>query len=430
MKKIIILILLFVQVSLYSQGYLFTLGDDLLAMNLFTPIQNARTFNLYTTTPLIYGTELELDYSLFTNDIDNARVDEATILFSYPIDNFEIMTIKPSIGLTISGNLSGNNFEETINKLMNNENSSDIPDEEKINHYFYSSILFSKNTELISSNKNSSILYSKIYSKVEAITNYTISAGIGYSLLFCANNFITDLGYSYSYRYNLTEFNTVNYVKNLEDEGKLNLTITAGDFRYELDLFLDGSFSTGKYSINFGKLPEGPELSMINLKISPGSEYDIASDRFLSSLQIDITPFNWAFSRYEIQIKSTYGWNEPHFKNQNLTSLYYDETYYNKLTLGANVNLIENFSPYWINPYIGFGLGFENYRYYEDSDSTHIIPIYEVKTGFNILLPQIFIKDNVQYGINGNLTYRDAFGEIEFQNNFLINLGILVAIEL
>lgn len=430
MKKIIILLLLFVHVSLYSMGYLFTLGDDLLAMNLFTPIQNARTFSFYTTTPLIYGTELELDYSLFTNDISDSRVDEATILLSYPINNFEIMSIKPSIGLTITGNLSGSNLENTISKIVSNGNRSDIPDEEKIHNYFYTSILFSKDTELINSNVNSSILFSRIYSKIEAITNYTISACIGYSLLFTANNFVTDLGYSYGYRYNLTDFNTVNYVKNLEDEGKLNLTITAGDFRYELNLFLDGSFSTGKYSINFGKLPVGSELTMINLKITPGSEYDIASDKFLSSLQIDVTPFNWAFSRYEVQLKSTYGWNKPHFKNKNLKSLYYEETYYNKLTLGVNTNLIENFSPYWINPYIGIGFGVENYRYYEDSDSTHIIPIFEIKTGFNILLPQFFIKDNIQYGINGNLTYRDALGVIEFQNNFLINLGILVAIEL
>lgn len=408
MKKIIEVILFFIAASVSSQEYRLTLGNDILGMNLFTPIENARTINFLSTTPILFGTLLELDYSLFTNKQDKTRADKASIILKYPMDNFDLIKLVPSIGLTITGDLSGNSIGEALNK--------------KIHNYFYSSLLMTRQTKLMQSNINSIIIYTNIYSEIIAITNYTLSARVGSSLVFYGNNFSVDLGYSYGYRYNFMDFQTLNYIKGLDNEGRINFAISAGNFRYDLNLLLDGNFSTGRYSITFGNPANGSKLTRIDIKVIPGSEYDPDSNKFLNSLQVELIPLERELSRIDFQLKSIYGWNQP--------GIISNETYYNRLVIGVNINLMENHNPYWINPLIGLGLGIENYHDYNIKNTTNIIPIYELRAGFNILLPQLFIEDNIQYGLNTVVIFKGSLNNTKLENNFILNFGIVIAIEI
>jgi len=410
MKKNIYVIILFIIFSNPLIAYELTLGDDLFGINLFTPIENAKTVNIYSTTPLLFGIDMDLDYTLYTNETTKIRVDETSLILSYPITGIELIDITPALGITISGDLSRD-------KLM----------DFNFKKYIYSSLLFSKKTVLYDSGINSGFFYSNVISELEIILNYIFSVNVGYALMFEANNVEIGLAYRYGYIYDFSSYKIINDFNDIFQEGVLNLSIGAGHFRYDLDLFLNGSFSRGKYSINFNTIPTGSQLLSMDMKIIPGSELDIGSNSYLNTLQMNFIPFNWEYSRLEIFLKSAYGWNEPGFKNSDLKEIFYNKTYYNKLILGINGTLFENYLVGWFFPYLGFGLGIENYNYIT---TTHIIPIYEWKLGFSIQLPQFFNQDNIQYGVDGNIVFRDSLNDIEFYNNILLNIGLLIAIEL
>lgn len=423
MRRNCIIILILITFSIPTNGYQLSLGNNLLVMNLFAPIENATTYRFSTSTPLIDDFFLDLEYAMYNNQITEARVDETNLLLAYIFNDIEIIDITTSLGLTITGDLSGGNVTDVWHKIVEGDD---------IHNYLRAETLFSKTSLLYESDINSGALYTDVFSHLSYTSSAYLTIDVGSALTYKASNLLARVGYLYGYNYNFDDFSILNKIKSLEDEGIAFLTIKAGHIQYDLNLLLNGSFSTGHYSIIFGDLPEDTELKFIDMKLIVGQEYDMGSGVTLNTMIVDIVPLSWFYSRFDFSIKSSYGINTPQFENTDLNELYYGETYYNRIVTTANANLFEHDNPFWFNPFLGVGLGVENYHYYGESsdERLHSIPIYELRAGFNLLLPQIFVKDNVQYGIHFASQYRDSLNSIDFSRNFLFNLGLTVAIEL
>lgn len=424
MWKLLILLCLF-SLPLYSEYYKLSIGDQLFGLNLQNTIDNARTFNFNSTTPLLYGTELDINYSLLTNSMNSSRVDELSLLIHYKLLIINSIIMEPKLGLLISGNLGGDDLEETLRRFAG-EYQEEIPDEEKIHMYLFAGLEFNKDNILYRTKKNKLSLFYNINSDFDIVSSYRLSTSLGYSLFVSGNNFLTSLGYNFRYQYSITDSSTIQYINNIEDEGRINFSIKAGDFQYDLKLYLNGNFATGNYSIIIGRLPEDKKLDHIDIRVIPGIEYNLFKPIPERSLSLSISPFDWEFSRIEFDLKSTYA-----HKNPGLT-VEKKETYYNKVLLGTNLNLIKNIEPYWISPFCSVSFGLENYHYFQDdsSEKTERHPIYELEIGISLFIPQFFLKDNIQYGLNCSYFYRDSFTPPEFKYKHFMNISMIIAIEL
>lgn len=424
MWKLLILLCLF-SVPIYSEYYRLSFGDQLFGLNLQNTIDNAKTFNFNSTTPLLYGTKLDLNYSLLTNSAYSSRVDELSLLLNREIFIVSNIIMNPQLGILVSGNLAGDNFEETMKRFAG-EYEEEIPDEEKIHMYFYAGLEFNKENILYKLDRNRLALSYNINSDFDVVSGYRLSSSIGYSIIISGNNFLTSLGYNFRYQYNITDSNTIQYISSIEDEGRITFLIKAGDFQYDLKLYLNGNFATGNYSIIIGRLPEDKKLDHIDIKVIPGIEFNLLSPVPERSLSLSVSPFDWGLSRIEFDIKSTYGHKNPGLvKNR-------EDTYYNKVLAGVILNLFKNIEPYWISPFTSISFGLENFHYFQNSNSetTERLPIYELEVGTSLFIPQFFLKDNIQYGLNLSYFYRDTFTNPRFKYKHFMNISIIIAVEL
>lgn len=391
MRKLTFFALFLISHGLFPQEYTISLGDQVLEMENDSQIIEFSTIN-----PLINNFYINMDYKLITQSRDIARVDKFALYLNYGYDFIENITVTPSLGFQITGNLDRAALD----------NSSEIESN------LYTSLDFNRGSSLYISPRFKLRLEYSVQSDLFFVNQNNISASIGSGIILKGHNFKSKLNYSYTYQYNIDKNSAFNYLRELEDEGKINLEITAGDFRYSLDLFPNGEFARANYAIFFGKLPTNRTMRKIDLRVVPGIELSPGSDRFGRSMLLTATPMDWALSRVETDLKFSYG-------------AYSDEKYYSKILLGANFNLIENINPYWISPFLSFSGGVETRPITRDQ-----IGIYEVETGVNILIPQLFIRDNIQYGINISYIYKGGLlSEVDLGNH-LLNTSMVIAIEL
>lgn len=314
--------------------------------------------------------------------------------------------MSPKYGILISGNLEGKNIESTLNRIAGDK--GDYSEEEQIDLYMYLGLEFDKDNILYVSPRNRVRLSYNINSFVDLISYYRLSANIGSSMITQGDNFKFSFGYNYVYQYTITESNTIKYIANIEDEGRIKLQVRAGGFQYDLKLFLNGSFANGDYSFIIGGLPKGKELSQIDLKVIPGIEVTAKSNKINRSLSVGIIPMEWELSRLEVGVKTVYGYESS-------------TRYYNRVLGIVKINLFENSNLFWLSPYIGINFGLENIHEYdsETSDISESEAVLETEIGFNFLFPQFIVKDNVQYGFNCSYIMPDK-----------VNFSLLIAIEL
>lgn len=405
MRKLTILLFLF-SLYLYSDDYKISLGDQLLGINLYNTIDNARTFSFNSNSPLIYGINLELIYSLLTDNLYTSRVDELALLLNYKSLYIKNINIIPKLGIMVSGNLEGKSIENTLQRIAGNSNG--YSEEEKIDQFLYMGLEFNKENDLLKPiGKRIKFLY-KINSFADLISNYRLSLNIGSYLMARGDNLEFSAGYNYVYFYSITDSNTVQYIANVEDEGRLKFLIRAGGFQYELKLFLNGNFATGDYSFIIGGIPVGKDLSQIDIKVIPGIEFNFESYTVDRSLEIGFIPMEWELSRLELGLKTIYGYNSS-------------SIYYNTILGVIKANLFENSNLFWISPFIAFNIGIENRHQSssENNNSSDLKLALEGELGVRLLLPQLLVKDNIQYGFN-----------ICYLTPNKVNLSFLIAVEL
>lgn len=434
-KQFFIIVILLLTSTLFSSDYEIKAGNDIFGMNLYDPIDDARTFGLANTSLIKGNLWLNLDYNILTDRAMETRIDEATLTFSYPME-FNNLTIDPYIGVTFIGDIKGGNIQNDFHKLINVYQVNAEYDDTGIAIAPLLSSDFTYNIPLFNFKDN--IL--KNYTTLSGYYSYNINAfaGIATGLAYSGNNFNYSLDYGYSFKSNISSFNTLSYVNGVEDHGVLTLESETGMLKYRLHLYPNGNYATGVYSVTIGGIPKKAEMSSIDSKQSVGLESVLDDIVPTNSHTLSFLPLKGNLSRFEIYLSTTYGWMNPNYSNPTqLEAPYYNGTHFNRFSAGTRVNLLKSDNMFFIRPYIGAGLGNEGYHYFKEYNSETQtyddiinVPVFELEGGATILFPQLLYKENVRYGVNLSYKYRDALNENRFNLKSIVNISFVTLVDI
>lgn len=419
---------------LHSSEYKISIGNDLYGMNLFNPIDDARTVSFNTKTPLINPLTINLNYSVLTDRDLDTRIDEAIIHLNLPLKFLNNkLSVSPNIGLIISGNLGGGDIQNTLHRSIGIYTVDSSYDYSGANLAFYSSAEVIYSISIYKSEISSIKLNFEPNISTSVIPFYLFDYHIGSNLSVYGDNFKGSLQYRYGDISNLSGTPTLDKISEIESEGRISLGLSGGLFEYKLTMFPSGEFASGTFSINIGRDVAESSFSDIDLKLSPGAEMNINEPSYQRSLILAISPFSEDLSRLELLLKSSYGWRSPILKPGSFENeLYKSGTHFNKFIFGANCNLFKSSSQTFLNPFIGTGIGVESYHYFREfnTDQYKTIPVYELSAGIQLLLPQFFQNDNVIYGVTMTIIRRDSLDKTAFKDKLYLNAGLTVALDL
>lgn len=435
-KNFLCILLLFINISVFSQQYSITAGNDVWGMNLFRHIDDARTFSFSNISPLTENLFALIDYSILTDRNIESRVDEASIMLSYPLHISNNFYVKPKAGLLISGNLAGDDIQNTYHNMLGIYSVEPPYDQEKISYHGLVDLGLGYNLNIQSFGYKNFLW--NIHQQTKFISGYNFTADLSTGFIFKSLNTEYSLLYTYGFSQNIAEYNTLNYVNNIEDQQRINLTLNQGIMSYNLIMFPDGNYATGSFSLTFGGIHKKASFDKVDMKLSLGTETLQGVMPILSSLDIEMAPFTGPLSRVNFDLGVTYGWDTVNLSpGQDIKDEYYGGTHYNKFIGGININLLNQEKIWFINPFIGADMGVMYYHYFklfaseeEDYDDYNTIPIYSLKGGVEILLPQFFEKDNVRYGLKASYIYRDTLNDLQLNEHFYINISLLIASDL
>ncbi len=434
MKQFFIIIIFITISALNADSFKLSMSNDLYGMNAFDPIDDSRTVAFYSRVPFINDISIIMDYSVLTDRNLDTRIDEAIAYLSLPFTLDNGLTFTPGLGTIVTGNLGGGEIQNSLHRILGIYTVDSIYDQEELDLNLFSTLYIDYNIELISNKNDTLSINLRPYNRAVFIPNYLLNDEIGINAEIRGFNFIGTLGFRYMEGLILNNFSTLDTVSSIEDQSLLYLKLEAGNFEYDLELYLNGNFASGAFSINMGNIPyKKLSFNEIDLKINSGGQIDIDAPSFQNSISFFVSPFNNFFSRIDFMVKSVYGWNSPRFSpDSDIKELYFRGTHFTKLIGGININLLNNKKQSIISPFIGGGLGIENYHYFQeyDTDEQHYIPIYEARAGLQILLPQVFVKDNAKYGFTITGVYRDSLNDLDFLNKIFVNVGLTIALDL
>lgn len=436
MNKVFFSITFFCFTSIFAnQDYIMKVGNDVFGMNFFDPIDDARTFNISNSSVLIEKLRLNLNYYILTDRNYNKRLDEAELTLSYPLNINKYFKLKPSAGVILAGDLKGGDIQNSFHKMMNIYTVDSEYDEGKV----YISPLLQidlTNTLPMAKKDNWRLDVVSVLSGYYSFShNSCLSLISGLSLN--GNNFNFDINYGYSLKQHLNNTGVINYVNSIEDQGIITFHTKVGILEYKLLLYPNGNYANGTFSITFGGIPKKSSFNKFKSKLHIGIESKTEKFNSTNYYGLTFTPLLGALSRIEFDFSSTYGWSNPNYKDKTLFEPPFNNgTHYNKFSSGFNFKLLTNNNPFLIHPYIGTNIGLELYHYYKEYnkddqkyDDIKVIPIYEVKIGTTIFLPQLY-RQNVKYGIDFAYKYRDALNENKFNDNTTYSIAFIAALDI
>ncbi|MCP4160327.1 MAG: hypothetical protein GY760_09660 [Deltaproteobacteria bacterium] len=223
------------------------MGNDLYGMNLFNPVDDARTVSFYTDISIFKDLSLIMDYSVLTDRALDTRIDEIKIALNYPINLFASFYLTPRAGVFLMGNLGGGDIQNALHKLIGIYTVDSIYVEEKVKASLYSSIGISYEFVLVKNKEDNLFFLMEPYTNLTFIPSHLFNWEIGSNIKLVGDNLNFTIGYRYLLGKNLNTSSTLETVNSVEDQGKLYFTMRAGIMEYDLDLFLDGYFASGTF---------------------------------------------------------------------------------------------------------------------------------------------------------------------------------------